>query len=119
MNEGLKQHINDFKELTFLAYDAGRITGSRAGELMGLDLLDFRDKYEDWRSSQKMWDQLSRNKTATTLGRLRDIAEAVAAATDNGETYLHPDVALLDSLEEAIAAVRVLRPEAEKGGATP
>ena len=108
MNSGLKQHVADFSELVLMAYDAGRITGSRAGELLGLDLLDMRDKYMTWRDNQKMWDQLARNKTHHALYRLHDISQAMAYATDDGEQATHPDAALLDSLEEAIQAVRAL-----------
>lgn len=108
MNSGLKKHVADFTELIFVAYDSGRITGSRAAELMGLDLLGYRDAYRTWRDAQKKWDAIARNKTITPLYRLHDISVAMAAATDNGETHTHPDAALLDSLEEAIQAVRAL-----------
>ena len=108
MNAGLEQHVKDFRLLVFLAYDAGRITGSRGRELLGFDyLLDFNDTYQTWREGRKERDRIARNQKVTALSNLYDASEAMMAATDDGEQFTQPEPHLLDNLAEAIQAVRV------------
>ena len=108
MKSGLMQHVQDYQELIFISYDAGRITESRGRELMGFDqLLDFRDAYRHWKETQRKFDQ-SRRPASTALWNLDEAARAVSAATDTGEDHVQPDEQLLRNLEEAIQAVRAL-----------
>ena len=112
MKSGLMQHVQDYQELIFIGYDAGRITESRGRELMGFDqLMAFRDAYRRWKDYQLEVGQ-ARRPASTALWNLDEAARAVSAATDNGEDYVQPDEQLLKNLEEAIQAVRATRGKA-------
>ena len=104
---GLEQHVKEFRWLVFLACDAGRITESRGRELLGHEqLIDFRDAYQNWREERKRWDKLARSQQVVALSNLWDAAEAIMAATDDGNQFTQPAAHLLDNLAEAIEAVR-------------
>ena len=95
------------------AYDAGRITMMKAAELIGTDLLSFRDKYAAWRDAHERPQIPPRRQGVADLIRLNETAQAVVDGTDDGDQFATPDPTLVENLARALALVD---PEAAQRG---
>lgn len=93
--------LSDLNEVVLLAYDAGRITASRARELRGdRTLSEFREAYRVWQAAER--EHATRPPTGTAAA-LSDAAHAVCELLDRDLGAFEPtDPTLLGNLAWAL-----------------